>query len=281
MSDMRLVRNIFTCAVVMVCLLSAPTAGWSAYLELSSAAKKAMDAKAQQAGPAVMERIGRLYTNFLASQKEALQLDTEIKTWKAANAKMESTLRQDIRNADTANLQRLELQLKRTKQQHQPLFDRYTLVNRQVAAARKLQNKNLNSLLRMQAEIMKAAVQLARADIRSKEHALRIRKTEVNRKREQYRAMADNVVPLKAKAKKLKQSNAAANKRLPPLWKQLNGRIRKGDAAAVEASLDELLVLSRQLVGNRREMLRTEEQVASMLRRLQQRLAADPSTRDS
>lgn len=274
---MIMIRKTATLLLALLCLLASPSPGWAAYMELSAAAAKALDATANRAGRATADRIGALYGDFLASQKEERGWDARIKTLHSANAGAESALRRDIWNIDASKLQRIGLQLKQTKERYQPLFERYTTLNKQIAAARALKSKELNSLLGLQAEMMKSAVQSARQDVRTKEEALRAAKAEANRKMKELRGSLAGVDLLEANIKTLKQETAKANKHITPAWKSLNEYAKKGDASGAVASLSTLLTLIRQIGGHKQEIHRLEGRIDDLIRNVKHRLVAAQS----
>jgi hypothetical protein len=264
-------RTITVWIFLLISLFFVPAQGSAAYMELSATAKRNLDATATQAGGAAAARIHSLYTQFLSSEKEEKELDQRIKTLHDANSKSETELLFTIRQLDASKLQQLEFQVQQVKQKHQPLFDRYTALNKQLATAKSLKNSTLTFLLNLQAQAMKVLVQAARHEVRVKEDALRSAKTTANQKIKKHREALDAMKPLDNKIKLLKQSIASNNKQMTPTWSNLNAQLKKRDSTEVEIALTTLLHLSKQTVVHKREIVQLEQQIASIIRDVEKR----------
>jgi hypothetical protein len=251
---------------------TAPTQAWAAPKELSATAKKALDKTASQAGTEASERIYSLYTSFLTLQKEEQALDQRIKAIHADNTTRETELAKKIRELDAARLHQLALQVKQAKERHQPLFDQYTTLNKQIAAARLWKSKEMSYLLNLQAKAMKIFVEAARLDIRRKEEELRKAKTAANERIKTLRSALKEIEAPENRIKSLKQAIASANKQVSETWSALNKEVRAYDAGAVEASLSSLSFLSRQNVQSKESIYELEKQIAAVIRSVERKL---------
>lgn len=249
-----------------------PGHGLAATLELSTTAKKTLQATADKASRDTATRIRALDGEFHSSQKEEQRLEASIKALRVANADAEAKLRRDIRDIDKAKIQQLEQQVAQAKARYKPLFESYTALNKQITAARQWKNKELSEMLRAQAGIMQIAVQAARQDIRKKEQTLADAKATKNRNMTNLRKALDGIKPPAAQIKTLKSAATAANKRKAPAWKSLNERIKKQDSVGIVASFSTLVGISGQIVEHKREIERLERRISQLLRDVNNRL---------
>ena len=138
-----------------VMFLLAPLNAAAASVELSATMKKAFDKLLEDADPTQAKSMQALYQQALDYQRQITQLDQSIKSLSSENDAAESKLRKEIMQIDAAKLAALDAKLQQTKERYKPLFNSYTLINQQLAAARKLKDKELTAILSLQAEQVK------------------------------------------------------------------------------------------------------------------------------
>jgi len=254
---------IVLCIVILVA--TAPTALLAAPAQLSTTTKSALEKVISKADAKTGSSLRSEYSSLLQSQKLDQEWDRKIKARHDQNEADLVNLRKQIRLIDADKLNKLEAQLKQTKERYKPLFDRYTSLNKQIKAARLFNNKELNSILRTQADIMKIAVQLAREDVRSKEDLFKKAKDNKAKKVKQLRALLADIEPMKKKIK-AERSRMNKSKQLFALeWKSFNTSIKKGNAKSVLNALTSLVVTANQINVYKQNLYAHEQTIQQTL----------------
>jgi hypothetical protein len=242
--------NKIIAGLLIVIMLGAavPGAAAAAALELTPTAKTAYDKMLAAADPALNRVISGLYSEHLELQKQAADRENRIKSLHTGNEETLAVLRKQIKQIDADKLKQLDMQVKQARERYKPLFALYTSLNQQIAAAKPLKNKELNALLRMQADSIKDAVQLARADIRIKEAALKTAKESAASTIKRIRGTLDEIDPVKVRIKAEKSSVSRVQKSISPVWKGFTQAVKKGDAKGTQNMLETVVALSRQII---------------------------------
>ncbi|GGD98115.1 hypothetical protein [Paenibacillus nasutitermitis] len=246
-------------------LVAAPHAMLAAAFQLSPTAKTAMDKLAAGPDRALGGKITAAYNELLKLQEEAGRMDKDIGVLHLANAEAETLVRKLIKELNADKRSKLEAQVKLTQDKYEPLFLSYTALNKQIAAVRPLKSKSYNAMLRAQADIMQTAVQIARADIKTKQAALKALKDSNTQTAKKIRAILDEADPLRASIKAEKSALSAPRKLTTEFGKSLNQAIKKNDANSVLSSLNSLVTVARQISAQNRKILELEKKTSGII----------------
>ncbi|MBW7456585.1 hypothetical protein K0U00_21330, partial [Paenibacillus sepulcri] len=174
-------------------------------------------------------------------------------------------VRKQITAINAVKRSQLEAQVKQTRDKYEPLFTMYTALNKQISAARALNSKTYSSILRSQADIVQSAVQLARADIKIKESALKAVKDSTSQTAKKIRATLDEADPLRARISAEKSAMSTPKKLITEFGKNLNQAIKQKSASGVLASLNSMVTTARQLGEQNKKILDLEKKVSDVI----------------
>ncbi|GAA3402102.1 hypothetical protein ACFFNY_35460 [Paenibacillus hodogayensis] len=254
-------------AVVVALLLFALAAlpAEAASYELPVTHKTAFDKMTEAAGSALKAKLSKQYADFLALQQQDQNRDQEMKTLQQANNDALDDVRRQIKLIDAEPIERLRKQAESTKERYKPLLEMYTAVNQQIAAFKPLKNKELNTMLSLQAASMKVPVQLAKQDIKAKESALQTAKASATAKQKKVRDALEAIEPLKDKIKTEKASASRVKKWLDEDWKTFKPIVKQGDAAGSAQSLTTLLSRLGQIVSHKQAVCELEKKIGTVI----------------
>jgi hypothetical protein len=238
----------------------------AAAVEITTTVRAALGKIAASAGGALASRLNTQFNDFLALDEQDRIWDGKIQALHYNNTDTLLTLRKQIKLIDADKLSRLEAHVKQARDRYQPLFTLYASLNQQITAAKPLRNKQLNAILRSQADVMRVSVQLARQDIRSKEAALQAAKTNRAVTVKRIKDTLDRIDPLHIRIQAEKSAAASPKKRLSAEWTDFTRTVTKGDAKRANDSLTALIPLARQLVEQKQKQYTLETKIADILR---------------
>ncbi|HEY0826987.1 MAG TPA: hypothetical protein VGE40_02740 [Bacilli bacterium] len=256
--------------VVLLTLLillppASPSTANAAYFELTAQVKTSFDKVKAAAESTQAGRMDVLYKDLLSIQQQDQQWDAKIPLLHYANEDTLIQLNKATRLIDADKISQLEAQVKQTRERYKPLFALYTSLNQQITAARTLKNKKLNSALRTQADGMKFTVQLARQDIRNKESLL---KTAKGIKAKTVKKVHETLAGIATVKVQIKVERSAIN--LPKTqisleWRNFNHALKQNDVHSTLHSMTSLLLLSRQIVEQKKRIYNLEVKVKDIL----------------
>ncbi|CAM3014157.1 hypothetical protein PASE110613_12375 [Paenibacillus sediminis] len=261
----KIATKIVLALLVVLLTLHHPASVKAASMELSPAQKSNLDKTTASTDRALAGKINALYSTFLTLQVQDQKIDQNISTLHYSNEEALAILRKQIKLIDAEKLSKLDNALKQTKERYKPLFDLYSTLNKQIAAARKLKNKELSSALRSQADTVKIAVQLAREDIQAKEHALAAAKDEAGKKIKKIRNILSEIDPLIMKIKAERSTATILKRNVSPMWKTLTQSIKDNDAKRTESSLTNINSLLRQISEQKQKMMNLEGKISGII----------------
>ncbi|QYR21471.1 hypothetical protein KZ483_28070 [Paenibacillus sp. sptzw28] len=251
--------------IVIMLAAAVPAAAAAAALELTPTAKSAYDKMLAAADPALSGQIRSLYNEHLDLQRQAAERDNRIQSLHKVNEETLTALRKQIKLIDTDKLNRLDQQAKQARERYKPLFALYTSLNQQIAAAKPLKNKELNAVLRMQADSVQSAIQLARADIRLKEAALKTAKESAAKTIKLIRGTLAEIDPVKARIKAEKSSVSSIQKSVSPVWKGFTQAVKKNDVKGACNMLASVVSQSRQIVVLKQRVHTLESKISEII----------------
>jgi hypothetical protein len=252
------------CAIAIV--VTAPAAIVSAAtVELTVPIKSAFDATAAAADSQTAAKLNLLYRDLGALLAQDRDSEVKIKALHYRNEEQLIALRKQIQVIDADKLNKLETQVKHTRERYKPLFAMYTSLNQQITVARSMKNKTLNAVLRTQADAMKLAVQFARQDIKSDESALQTAKAATARKIQAARETLSAIDPLKVQVKAQRNAASLPRASLSPVWTNFKHAIKKIETKSTLDSLATLVMLSRQIAEQQQKIYALEVKITDIL----------------
>ena len=270
----RMCHTVFLLLFAVSVWSAAPAAMQAAAIELTAPVKADFDKTVKAADAGSAAKLKQLYPALQASLNEDLQLKAQIKTQHYANEQALLALRKEIRAIDGAKLDKLKAEVAQMKAKYKPLFDEYTALNKQIAIVRKLKSKLLNDALRIQADAMKVATQLARDKIRAKEAELKNAKAAAAAKIKAARDMLGETDKLKVKIKSLNSAAALPRKSQSAVWTDFKYAIKKSETRSSLNALDTLASLAKQVADKQREVLDAEKKIATVIAKTKTQIAA-------
>jgi hypothetical protein len=138
-------------------------------------------------------------------------------------------------------------------------------LNKQIEAAKLVKNKDLSSMLRIQANTLKIPVQLARADIKAKENEWKAAKGNTAKTVKKIRGTLADIDPnnsqIKAKQSAIKTIKAS----LSPLWTAFKQAVKKEDAIGAQGTLGSLVSLFQQINEENQNLFNLEVKISDIL----------------
>lgn len=257
-------RCLFVFVLALLLAAIVPVAAWAATYELSPTMKTAFDKMAADDGK-LRGKLTEQYSEIIALQQKDVDAEAAIKSLHYRNEEAETIIRKQIKSIDADKLDKLKKDVEQTKARYKPLLDAYTAVNKQVAAARSLKNKDLSAIFRMQAESMKIAVQLAKQDMKGKEAALKKAKDAASSAQKKISALLEDIRPHETKIKAEKSAASNVKKSVASGWKSFTPLVKAGSAKPASDSLANLVSQFRQIVSHKQNILNLERKIESIL----------------
>lgn len=260
-------------ATLTLALAALAPAVAAASFELSATAKSNLAKLIAGADKTQASRLTKLNGELQSLQNQDQSLDAKIRAVHYRNEEDLVVLRKQIKEIDAEKVNKLQQQVKQAKSRYQPLFDSYAALNKQIAAARRLNNKTLNALLRTQADAMKIAVQAARQDIRNKEQALKNAKDQAAKKKKKMNDTLAGFNPVQVQLKAQRSKVASTKKLVASAIKNAN-QATKGTAKNAADSLSSLVAVSRQLVEQKQRNADLEQKASDIIAKARTQLKA-------
>ncbi|WP_426254136.1 hypothetical protein [Paenibacillus pabuli] len=240
--------------------------------ELGVTAQKAWETVLGKADSQTKLSLQRAYENVGNWTTQEQTWEQKIKTLHTANTKDLEQLRMEIRQTDDAKIAGLIEKVKQTQTRYEPLFALYSSVNKQLAAAKAINNKEWSAAIRTQAETLKPVVQLAREDLRLKKKELaeaRNRKsTEVKRLRT-ILAGADQV---KKQIQTGKKQASLSKERYSNALQQFKQNTKQGHSSRILSSLNSLAAAAEKWAGSKQHIYTLEQKVSATYAKVRQEL---------
>lgn len=254
-------------AVVLAVLLLQPflsAVTQAASKELSPIAKSALTKMSESATPTQASSINSMYSELISLQNQSLQRDNTLKQMQAKNKENLTNVRSKLQHWDTDKINKLEATLKQTRQRYEPLFASYQLLNDQLSRMGSKKDDK-KEMLRKQRDIVKAAVQLARMDIKTKVDAVKKARESKSKFVKRVREILTGINTVNAQIKSERSTVSELKKRTTPLWSSLNQAIKKGDAKSSLQSLTSLVSLIRQIDQSKKKLEQHETRIAEIV----------------
>lgn len=262
---MKIASRLTVFGLVFLFLLAAPSVISAASFEFSATAKTAFDKMKGAADKTTAAKLTSQYAELQSVQKLTLDWDSRIDKLHYQNEEAVLTTRKRIKEIDADKLLQLESAVAQAKKKYEPLFRLYDSLNQQLSIAKSFKDKFATSLLKPQVETTKAAVQLAKLDIRSKEAALKEAKANTAKSIKKLRDQLGGIDSIKVKIKASKSSVSTTKKYFTTETSLLNQAVKKGDAAASSGSLARMLAYIKLINEQKQKTYAYEQQISSTI----------------
>jgi hypothetical protein len=273
-SGRRRLGSAAAAVAVAALLLSAPSPAAAASLAVSPAAKAAFDRTAAAAASTAASKLNAQYRDYVSLTSQLEERSLRAAEVHLRNGQDASAIRKAITAVDTDPVAKQEAAVQKARSAYEPLYTAYTALTHQASAASKYGSKELAMLIRMQADTLKAAVQLARQQIRIQEDKLKAVRAERTRKinalRKTLSGMDEVTLSIRSRqsAAKVPESAAAA------ALKDFAAAARKNDASVVAKSLEAMTSYGKQLLAHKQAIVDLELHSAAVAAQVKGQLAA-------
>lgn len=252
-------------AVILSLSFSLPgLASAASTARLSNTAQTNVEKLGAAAGGSVQTRLTEQVKEIQLLETEDLKISEEISSLRSRNDELLLTVRASIKQLDAAKLGELKQKVTEAKARYKPLFELQTSLNSQLSYARKLKNKTAIAALESQVAVAKAAAQLAKEDIRSKEQAYMNARYARDKTVKQVRAVLADVSLLQARIRTEKKASVETGKSISAERKKLQAVLKNKDAAGTLISLTSLSTLSRQMISQKKNMVELEKKIRAL-----------------
>lgn len=273
MNPVKKIAAVFLSLLIALSLYDSRMAEAAASMQWSPTQQQAVD-RATASDGVLRSQLSSLYRTFTDVQEQLRQSDLNINAQHYKNEETKSGLTKQVKMIDADKIAKLEAAAKQAKDKYKPLFSMYTSINQQVKTANKLKNKQLSSALKAQADTMKVAVQIAKADIKNKEQALSAAKTKRTAAQKKIRGIMAQADPLRIRIKAEKSTASSLNKNVSPLWRNVTQAVKGGNGKQVYNALNTLVSQLRQIQERKQRILSLENQIGGILQSAKTQLAS-------
>ncbi|WP_139991304.1 hypothetical protein [Paenibacillus paridis] len=269
---MKLGSKLTAIGLALILAFTSPAVIAASSFEFSATAKTAFDKMKGAADKSTAAKLTSHYADLQAVQKHTIEWDTKIDKLHYQNEEAVLATRKRIKEVDADKLQKLEAAVVQAKKKYEPLFTLYDSLNQQLSIAKSYKNKTLANSLKPQVETTKAAVQIAKLDIRSKEAALKTAKANTAKTIKKLRDTLSEIDPIKIKIKAAKSSISSMKKQFTTETSLLNQAVKKGDSSASLSSLARMLASVKQINEHKQKTLTYEQQTSAIIAKVDAQL---------
>ncbi|MGG4142348.1 hypothetical protein ABEW34_04380 [Paenibacillus algorifonticola] len=268
--------HLFTALIALSLFLTLPSLSTAAtsLLPFSPTVQTAYDKLTTGADSASASQLKKQYDSLLSAQQQEDAWEGKITAIHYRNEEALVAIRQRIKQLNEEKLAKLAADVKQTKEHYQPLFELYASLRKQQEAAKLLQSKELNAVMKAQLEQTKQAVQLAKLDIKNKTEAFSKLKAATVLKAKQTRAVLETASSQRIKIRSAKSSISSSRKLITAEGKLLTQAVKKGDAAAASRSFAKLLTLQHSILDKKQAIYSSEEQITAIITKANALLAS-------
>ncbi|WP_159881351.1 hypothetical protein [Paenibacillus puerhi] len=261
--------TVFLAACVLM-LSVLPTA--DAAITLTATVKTALERTISEADRSQADKLTSLYNEFVQLQSRDAELTSQLKAVNAKNKEAQASLTKQIKQIDAARLDRLEQEVRSSKDRYAPLFAQYTLLNKQLEASRSLGTKELSRILSLQINAMKIPVQLARMNIRAKEAEWKNAKEQASKAAKKVRTVLEGVEPLQAQIKAKQGAVKTIEASMTPVWSSFKQAVQRKEAKSAHSTLASVVSLSSQVNKEKQNLVGLENKISAILASAQAQL---------
>lgn len=242
-------------------------------IDLGVTAQKAWDSVLNKADAQTRRSLKQAYEKVGDWKAQEQAWEQKTKGLHAANTTELERLRKEIRQTDAAKLAALDETVKRTQARYEPLFTLYSSVNKQLEAAKVINNKEWSAAIRTQAETLKPMVQLARDDIRTKKKKLAEARKRKNAEVKRLRTMLAGADPVKKQIQTAKKQVSLSRERYSKALQHFKQSTKQGQPARVLSSLNSLVSSAEKWAGSKQSIHVLEQNVSATYAKVRQEIA--------
>ncbi|MDK8183490.1 hypothetical protein [Paenibacillus sp. UMB4589-SE434] len=262
---MKIMKRLIFMLLLLLISMSFPLSAAAISVVWSDTTQAAFNKILSAAPPAYASRLQSAHNSLVTQQGQERQLDTDIAAQHARNSQNEAAVRKQIKSIDTNQLHQLEKRVQDARSRHKPLQAYYTSLQQQITVARKLKQTEFAAALRVQADIVKVTVQLAREDIRMCELAYTKAKQSAAQAMKRVRTTLSDAVALRAKITSSRQTVVSLNKLAPSVLKPFRQAVKAADAKACIDALTPIVSHSRQIVEQKQHIMSLQKDIANVI----------------
>ncbi|WP_339315755.1 hypothetical protein [Paenibacillus sp. FSL R10-2734] len=177
-----------------------------------------------------LDDINGLHGNYTSLQTALKSESSRIQMLRKQNNETLKSIHSVIESTDKALLGRLSSEATSVKKKHAPLLEQYSTLSKQSTAAKKARDFKTATLLDLRRNKLKAAVAIARTEIKAKTDALATARKQTATK---LKPIKDALAPISALKKQITAANkniTVAQKVRSEADKQYKSAVKQGDA---------------------------------------------------
>ncbi|CAM3759237.1 hypothetical protein COLU111180_06930 [Cohnella lubricantis] len=270
---MKNYRGFAALLLVVMLTLSLPLEGYAAAsVSWTSTTKKSWDKLVAGLDSTQRMKLKGLYNDLAELQYKENRLDMQTKALHNNNAATLSAANSSIKQIDAAKLDSLSAQAKQTRDRYQPMLDKYSMLTKQISAAKALKSKELAKLLQTQADLLKPGVQAAKSEIKKRDDEYKAAKDAASKKGKTVRATLDGITAVNVRMRASKSSVTASKNALSTANKTFAQVVKNGDAKTVASSLSNMLTLYRQLIAYKEKVYGYERDITDIIAKAKSQL---------
>jgi seryl-tRNA synthetase len=247
---MNMIKRLAALLIALMLIIAAPTDLMAASIEFTVPLKTALDKTIAAADTTSKGTMNLLYSSLIALQEQDQNEDESIRTIQYRNEEALIMLRKQMKQINADKIIKLDNELKQTQERYKPMFALYN---------------SLNTLFGSQANGMKAAVQLAHYDIRTKQNSLNALKETTSKTIRSIRGILADRDPIEVQIKAERSESNTPRKRISSVWESFKQTVKKNDAKSTMDSLTTLVSLSRQIVDHKQKIHALENKINDII----------------
>ncbi len=259
-------KGMFTLLVVSLLMtMTASPVAEAAGFELSITGKKMLEQTKNSSTASITEALRKQEASLISLQQKDGAITQQTSTLYYENKEAEARLKIRLKQHDADHIATLNQDVINTKKRYEPLFTLYSSLNKELALARKIKNKELTATVKAQVDTTKVAVTLAKEDLRRKQDKLTAAKKTRDEAVKKVKTSLSQKDPFLVQIKSAKSNISAAKKRFSEEMKRFNLIVKKKEGAEVLASLTKLATIAGEIVAQRESIVALETKVNQII----------------
>ncbi|MEK8126365.1 hypothetical protein WMW72_00395 [Paenibacillus filicis] len=255
----------FIAWTVAVALAASTPSAAAAATVMTDTVKTALEKTIAGADRTQADKLSSLYNELLSAQSQEEEWSAKIKALSTQNKESLASITKQIKQIDDAKLDKLEADAVRTRERYAPLLAHYTLLNKQLEAARSLGSKEMSRMLSLQINTLKIPVQLARLNIKSQDAAWKAGKEQAAKTAKKVRAQLGDLDPIQAQIKAKQGAVKTIESGAAPVWSSFKQAVKQKDAKTAQSTLASIVSLSRQVNEEKKHIHSLEAKITKVL----------------
>ncbi|MBB6637445.1 hypothetical protein [Cohnella thailandensis] len=252
-------------ALVVALILSLPHHAGAASVTLTGTTQTAWGKLVAFADDAQSAKLVSQMNDFRSLQTQEESMDAKIQALHYSNEEELTVTKNKIKTIRAAKIASLEAKVKKTEESYRPLLDKYKLLTQQISAAGTIGSKTLKSVLQAQANLLKPAVALAKADIKARKSELQTEKAAVSKIAASIRTTLKEIDTVKVQIRAAKSGASSSKSALSSLLKTFNSAVKKPDVKTSSSTLTSMLSLYTKLVEYKQKNYAYEQKITAIL----------------